>query len=123
MNGDDAFRGWLLSYIDAQFPSCPNVPDHLCSALISGDPNELPLFGDSRSAWAQQSPEWGKSDKVNSWEWPERWPNEVLDKIRAEDDFDYDAGFNLKPQVKYGPRGGRYTESRRENGAPYRRYF
>jgi len=28
-----------------------------------------------------------------------------------------------KPQVKYGTRGGRYTEDQTKDGRPYRRYF
>ena len=28
-----------------------------------------------------------------------------------------------EPQVKYGPRGGRYTEDKTKDGRPYRRYF
>ena len=28
-----------------------------------------------------------------------------------------------KPQVKKGPRGGRYTEDKTKDGRPYRRYF
>ena len=28
-----------------------------------------------------------------------------------------------EPQVKYGPRGGRYTEDKTKEGRPYRRYF
>ena len=28
-----------------------------------------------------------------------------------------------EPQVKYGPRGGRYTEDKTRDGRPYRRYF
>ena len=28
-----------------------------------------------------------------------------------------------EPQVKYGPRGGRYTEDKPRDGRPYRRYF
>ena len=30
---------------------------------------------------------------------------------------------NRKPEVKRGPRGGRYTEDRTKDGRPYRRYF
>ena len=28
-----------------------------------------------------------------------------------------------KPQIKKGPRGGRYTEDKTKDGRPYRRYF
>ena len=28
-----------------------------------------------------------------------------------------------KPQIKRGPRGGRYTEDKTKDGRPYRRYF
>jgi len=28
-----------------------------------------------------------------------------------------------KPEVKYGKRGGRYTEDKTKDGRPYRRYF
>ena len=28
-----------------------------------------------------------------------------------------------KPEIKYGPRGGKYTEDKTKDGRPYRRYF
>lgn len=30
---------------------------------------------------------------------------------------------DAKPEVKYGKRGGRYTEDKTKDGRPYRRYF
>ena len=30
---------------------------------------------------------------------------------------------DAKPEVKYGKRGGRYTEDQTKDGRPYRRYF
>jgi len=33
------------------------------------------------------------------------------------------AGVPGPPQVRQGPRGGRYTEDRTKDGRPYRRYF
>ena len=35
----------------------------------------------------------------------------------------FDAQFNVKPEIKQGPQGGRYTEGKTKDGRPYRRYF
>jgi hypothetical protein len=36
---------------------------------------------------------------------------------------DSDGALNRKPEVRYGPRGGRYTVDTTSDGRPYRRYF
>lgn len=36
---------------------------------------------------------------------------------------DSNAVLNRKPEVRYGPRGGRYTVDSTRDGRPYRRYF
>jgi hypothetical protein len=36
---------------------------------------------------------------------------------------DSNAVMNRKPEVRYGPRGGRYTIDTTRDGRPYRRYF
>ena len=69
----------------------------------------------------------------------EEWSNYIDQKINSNDKkvyeeylenkptkisegIDIDAQFNVK-EIKYGERGGRYTEDETKDGRPYRRYF
>ena len=128
-----------MHFITSKFPNCNGVPDHLAPALYGGDPEELPLFGDSRSAWIKASSTW-PDGPLN---WPEKWPplDELApDKPNIEEqgssqhEVDQDASFSKGANdwfhsatgshaVQTGERGGRYTMGRTKDGRPYRRYF
>ena len=56
----------------------------------------------------------------------------MVDYVREAHELNPDTGPNPQPlppnsdrspEVKRGPRGGRYTEDRTKDGRPYRRYF
>ena len=37
--------------------------------------------------------------------------------------YSFEVQQKKQPEVKKGPRGGRYTEDKTKDGRPYRRYF
>ena len=45
--------------------------------------------------------------------------------LRQAENFPTDPSpaMDLRPEIKKGPRGGRYTEDTTKDGVPYRRYF
>jgi hypothetical protein len=112
------FLEWLSQYIKAEFPNCSEAPDHLREALEQANPDLLPLFGGSRAAWAKASG--SELPPISEWQWPDKWPATTK---TSEQPVDYDAQFNVKPEIKQGPQGGRYTEGKTKDGRPYRRYF
>jgi hypothetical protein len=112
------FLGWLRQYIKTEFPNCSEAPDHLREALEQANPDLLPLFGGSQAAWAEAN---GRElPPIGEWQWPEKWREATK---ASNEPVDYDAQFNLKPETKHGPQGGKYTEGKTKDGRPYRRYF
>lgn len=121
----DRFRGWLVDFITSKFPNGNGVPEHLAAALYERDPEELPLFGESRSAWTKASSTW-PDVPLN---WPEKWPplddlapdnQNIEEQDSSQHVVDHDASCSKGANdwftsvtethaVQAGERGGRYT--------------
>ena len=54
---------------------------------------------------------------------PEEATREMVGRQAENMDFTPDPPASTAPEVKTGPRGGKYTEAVNKEGRPYRRYF
>ena len=109
------FIPWLNKKIESQGFSQEDAPTYMKKAYKSNNPNVLPPpVYEEWSNYIDQKI--NSNDKKVYEEYLENKPMKISEGI------DIDAQFNVK-EIKYGARGGRYTEDETKDGRPYRRYF
>ncbi len=118
------FLSWLKNRIEKKGYTLENVPDYMGNAYRSNDPSLLaPLIYGEWSNYRDfviplnpNDPDY--AEKV--WEKAVEGTKDYIAGSSGE--CDPDAQFTVK-EIKYGPRGGAYTEDTTKDGRPYRRYF
>tara|TARA_S200000501_G_scaffold148016_1_gene139662 strand:+ start:68 stop:577 length:510 start_codon:yes stop_codon:yes gene_type:complete len=111
----EEFIPWLNKKIESQGFILKNAPTYLKKAYKSNNPNKLPPpVYEEWSNYIDQKI--NLNDKKVFEEYLENKPT------KKSEGFDIDAQFNVK-EIKYGERGGKYTEDTTKDGRPYRRYF
>ena len=66
-----------------------------------------------------------KGEKLNNKEFS-KFSTPTTDLIKLQEQINrlrIKPSTNKEPEIKKGPRGGRYTEDKTKDGRPYRRYF